>query len=85
MPERQVTVASPVGLHARPAATFVKVVSGAGVPVTLARAGGAPVDGRSLLAVLSLGVQQGDQVVVSAQGPSADDVLDQLVALLETE
>jgi phosphocarrier protein HPr len=84
MPERQVTFASPVGLHARPAAAFVKAVAAAAIPVTLARAGGAPVDARSLLAVLSLGVQRGDQVVVSAQGPTAEDVLDRLAALLET-
>ena len=84
MPERQVTVASPVGLHARPAAAFVKAVAAAGIPVTLARAGGAPVDARSLLAILSLSVQRGDEVVVAAQGPTAEDVLDRLAALLET-
>lgn len=85
MPERHVTIASPVGLHARPAASFVKAVAAAGIPVTLARAGGAPVDARSLLSILGLSVQQGDQVVVAAQGPTADDVLDRLAALLETE
>ncbi len=35
------TIASKVGLHARPAATFVKAVAEKGVPVTIAKEGGA--------------------------------------------
>ena len=56
MPERTVTVASRVGLHARPAAVFVKAASGIGVPVTLAKDGGRPVSAKSMLAVLGLDV-----------------------------
>ena len=43
------TIASKVGLHARPAATFVKAVAEQGVPVTIAKEGGAPVDASSIL------------------------------------
>ncbi|MEE6262867.1 HPr family phosphocarrier protein [Plantactinospora sonchi] len=85
MSERNVTIGSPVGLHARPAAAFVKAVAAAGIPVTVARVGGTPVDARSILAVLSLNVGQGDQVVLAAEGPTADSVLDDLATLLEQE
>ena len=46
------TIASKVGLHARPAATFVKTIAEKSVPVTIAKEGGAPVDASSILGVM---------------------------------
>ena len=40
MPSKTVAVGSAVGLHARPAAVISEAVVNAGVPVTLALAGG---------------------------------------------
>lgn len=83
MSERRVVVASTVGLHARPAALFTQAAAKAGVPVTIAKAsGGDPVDARSILMVLTLGVAHGDEVVLRADGDGADQALDQLVDLL---
>jgi len=82
MPERIVTVASRVGLHARPAAVFVKAASAAPVPVTIAKDGRDPVSARSILAVLGLDVRCGDSVTISADGAGADATLDELEALL---
>jgi phosphocarrier protein HPr len=83
MPERRVTVAAPEGLHARPAAVFVKAVTDAGTPVTIARPdAGEPVDARSILAVLSLDVRHGEQVVLRADGAGAEAALDRLADLL---
>ena len=85
MAERTVAVASRVGLHARPAMLFTQAVTAAGVPVTIARPGGAPVDASSILLVMSLGVPHGEEVSLAAEGPDADRVLDELVALLATD
>jgi phosphocarrier protein HPr len=85
MPERIVTVASRVGLHARPAAVFVKAAGAAAVPVTIAKPGGNPVSARSILAVLGLDVRSGDDVVITAEGTGADDVLDHLADLLAAD
>jgi phosphocarrier protein HPr len=86
MPERTVTVASRVGLHARPAAVFVKAASEIALPVTLAKNGGDPVNARSMLAVLGLDVRNGDEVLLSAEAADgAEEALDQLAALLETD
>ena len=82
MPQRHVVVASSVGLHARPAALFTQAAAKAPVPVTIAKVGGAPVDARSILFVLSLGVAHHDEVVLTAEGDGAEDALDQLAALL---
>lgn len=85
MPERTVTVASRVGLHARPAAVFVKAASAAPIPVTIAKTGKEPVSARSILAVLGLDVRHGDQVVIAADGTGAESTLDELEALLSAD
>lgn len=82
MTDRTVAVASRVGLHARPAMLFTQAVATAGIPVTIERPGGTPVDASSILLVMSLGVPHGEEVTLRAEGPDADRVLDSLVALL---
>lgn len=64
--ERRVAVASAVGLHARPATLFARAASLQPVPVTIAAGDRGPVDARSILGVLGLGVQGGDEVVLAA-------------------
>ena len=85
MPQRTVAIASKVGLHARPASIFTQAVSASGVDVTIAKPGGAPMDASSILMVMSMGVGNGEEVVLEAEGPEADRVLDELVELLETD
>jgi phosphocarrier protein HPr len=81
MPERRVVVGSKVGLHARPAAMFVQAAKQP-VKVTIAKAGGDPVDARSILSVLALDARGGDEVVLAADGDGADQALDELAALV---
>jgi len=82
MAEREVTIGSRVGLHARPAALFVKAATEQRVPVMIAKPGGKPVNARSMLAVLALGAKGGETVVLSAEGDGAEEALDTLVELL---
>ena len=82
MSERTVKIASRTGLHARPAALFVKAAAGQGVPVRIRVADGKAVPAASMLAVLSLGAAHGTEVTLEASGEGADDALDALAALL---
>lgn len=82
MAERRAVIASKVGLHARPAAAFVKAVQGGGVPVTIAKGDDPGVDASSILNVLTLNAACGDEVVLRSDGDRADEALDELVALL---
>lgn len=84
MPERTVVVASAHGLHARPAALFTQAASKAGVPVTITK-GDRGVNAASILGVISLGIDHGDEVVISVDGEGADSVLDELTKLLTTD
>jgi phosphocarrier protein HPr len=82
MAERRVVVGSKVGLHARPAAMFVQAAAKQPVTVTIAKAGGDPVDARSILSVLALDVRGGVEVVLAAEGDGAEQALDELAALV---
>lgn len=85
MAERTVTVASAVGLHARPAALFSQAAANAGVTVTVGRPGEQAVNAASILGVLALGIAHGDEVVLTAEGEGAEAALDSLAALLKTD
>jgi phosphocarrier protein HPr len=85
MSERTVTVASSVGLHARPASLFAQAAAKVGVPVTLTNAAGKSVNAASILGVLSLGIGHGETVTIAAEGDDADAALDTLAEVLNTD
>jgi phosphocarrier protein len=85
MAERTVRIGSSHGLHARPAKLFTQAAAASGLPVTIAKGSGKPVNASSILGVISLGVDFGDYVTLTAEGDNADTVLDQLVELLVTD
>ena len=85
MASRTATIASSVGLHARPAALFVEAATASGLEVTIGRPGGTPVDARSILGVMTLGAKHGEEVVVAADGDGAEEALDSLVELLSRD
>ena len=88
MPERTATVASRVGLHARPAAIFAEAAGEYDLDITIAREGepaDEAMDAASILSLMSLGASHGDVVVLRAEGTGADDALESLVQILETD
>jgi phosphocarrier protein len=85
MLERTVRIGSTHGLHARPAKLFSQAASASGSTVTLTKSGGKPVNAASILGVISLGINHGDEVTLTADGDNAESVLDELVELLLTD
>ncbi len=85
MAQRTVTIASSVGLHARPASLFVEAAAATGLDVEIGRAGDDLVDATSILGVMALGAKFGEEVVLSADGDGADEALETLVALLSRD
>jgi phosphocarrier protein len=81
---RTVTVANQHGLHARPCLAIRKTVGDFDAKVTV-KFNGQTAGADSVLELLSLAVDQGDQLVLSASGPQADEALDALVRLFEEE
>ena len=70
--QRSVVVALPEGLHARPAAQFVATAGRLPAKVTIAKTGGTPVATASILAIMTLGVGSGDEVVLATPDDDAD-------------
>ncbi|WIB27950.1 dihydroxyacetone kinase phosphoryl donor subunit DhaM [Curtobacterium sp. MCSS17_015] len=67
------------GLHARPAAEFVKA---AARHEAVVRVNG--VDAKSLLAIMALALPKGASVTVEASGADAQDAVDELIALVRS-
>jgi len=85
MAERNATIASKSGLHARPAKLFVEAASKQPVPVTIRVGDGPALNAASILSLMGLGAAHGTVVTLAAEGDGAEQALDELVALLETD
>ncbi|NLE21865.1 MAG: phosphoenolpyruvate--protein phosphotransferase [Actinobacteria bacterium] len=81
----RLTVRTPLGIHARPAALLVRTAAEYDAVVTVANGtlGRGPVSARSLTGVATLGVGLGDELVVTAHGPQASQALDAIRRLAE--
>jgi len=81
--ERLITVTAQAGLHARPAAEFVRLASEYAGSVRVQTVDRGPIDGASILGIMTLGVERGESIVVSVDGPDAEAVLDRLARILD--
>lgn len=87
MVERRMVVRHEVGLHARPAALFVQTAQRFTASISirnLSRPEAAAVDAKSILGVLTLGVAQGHEVLLTADGADEAEAVRSLVELVET-
>ena len=78
---RTVTVIHRQGLHARPAALFVRLANRFASRVTV-RKGRKNVDGKSIMGLLTLVAKQGSRISIVVDGPDADEALIQLCRLV---
>ena len=94
MPTQRAVVKALIGLHARPAAVFVRAVTETGLPVTITKAGIRDVDARSLLQVMTADFHHGCEVELgiadsALEGPlsreKAKESLRALGMLLESQ
>ena len=94
MPTQKAVVTAPVGLHARPAAVFVRAATETGLPVTIRKAGAGDVDATSLLQVMTADFAAGCEVELSISEAAldgtqslekAEEALDGLRRLLESQ
>ncbi len=84
MSERHLTticIQNRLGLHARPAMSFVDVASGFKASITV-RKGSQAVDGKSIMQMMMLAAAQGTELEIEATGPDAEDALAALTKLI---
>ena len=79
--ERTVRVVNKLGLHARPAAEFVKVASRFKAEITVGRED-MRVNAKSVLGVMILAAERGTQLSIRAEGDDAEAAVAALEALV---
>jgi phosphocarrier protein len=79
--EREVEVVNRAGMHARPAAEFVKLAGRFNADITVMKDGLA-VNGKSIMGVLMLAAEMGSRLRLSAKGADAEDAVDALAGLV---
>ena len=81
--ERTVRIPNKYGLHARPAAEFVKLAGKFGSNVWV-RKEDVEVNGKSIMGVMMLAAEHGSELTIRASGQDAAAAVDALVALVES-
>jgi phosphocarrier protein len=79
--EREARIVNPLGMHARPAAEFVKTASQFKSDVLVCK-DGLSVNGKSIMGVMMLAAEQGSSMLIKADGEDAQLAMDALLALV---
>jgi phosphocarrier protein len=75
MKEFEYTITDANGIHARPAGLLVAKMQGFASAITFA-CGEKSADGKKLFALMKMRVKQNDTIVVKAEGPDEDAVIE---------
>lgn len=81
MPETTLIIHHMVGLHARPAALFVRTAQQFRSKIQVTH-GERSANAKSILGILTLGVKQGAMIALCAEGDDADQALNALTELI---
>jgi phosphotransferase system enzyme I (PtsI) len=78
-----ILITNPQGLHMRPITTFVEVATRFQSDIHLGKKGCELVNGKSAIQLLSLGAEQGTELILEVSGPDATEALGALVDILQ--
>lgn len=82
--KRKIKISNSNGLHARPATKFAEIANKYTSEIRL-KAKNKEVDGKSIIELLTLGAENGTEIVVSAKGSDAAEALDALEGLVKSK
>lgn len=81
MKEMRYVITDAQGIHARPAGMFVKVASAYPCKITMQK-GERKADAKGILGIMSLGVKQGEEIVITADGEQEDAAIEAIGTFL---
>lgn len=84
MVKKTVTVKNKTGLHARPAAMFVKTANKYESNIQIEKSG-KKVNAKSIMSVMSLAVRPNTEITIYAEGKDEAKALEELVALIDSK
>ena len=79
--EKEITIINRLGLHARPAANFVRIASGYRSEIWVEK-DGENINGKSIMGLMMLAAGQGSKLLVQCEGPDADKAMEELEDLI---
>ncbi len=79
--EKEISIVNRLGLHARPAAMFVRVASRYRSEIWVAK-GDEEVNGKSIMGLMMLAAGQGSKLRIRCEGPDADKAIEELEELI---
>jgi phosphocarrier protein HPr len=82
--EETVEITNKLGIHARPAALFVKEAARYKSDVYVLK-NGQEVNGKSIMGVMMLAVECGSEITIKARGPDSEDAVRALVSLVRAK
>lgn len=82
--ERKVKISNSNGMHARPATKFAEIANKYTSEIRI-RTKNKEVDGKSIIELLTLGAENGTEILISAKGPDAAEALDALEGLVKSK
>jgi phosphocarrier protein len=82
MAQRELTIQNKLGIHARPAAQFVKTASKFSSEIRVEK-DGEEVDGKSIMGLMMLAAGNGSIIIVAAEGEDEEAALEALSDLIE--
>ncbi|MEK7290469.1 MAG: HPr family phosphocarrier protein, partial [Planctomycetota bacterium] len=82
--ERKVRITNSNGMHARPATKFAEIANKYSSEIRI-KTKNKEVEGKSVIDVLTLGAENGTEIVISAKGPDAAEALDALEGLVKSK
>ena len=78
------TIKDELGIHARPAGILVKAIAKKTSDIKIKKAGDArEVNAKSIMAVMSLGVKKGNEVIITAEGEDEEEAIAEIQKVLE--
>jgi phosphocarrier protein HPr len=80
--EKELTVVNRLGLHARPAAMFVRIASRHRAEIWVAKEG-EEVNGKSIMGLMMLAAGQGSKLRIRCDGADADKAMEELEELIK--
>ncbi len=81
MPSSEYTITNKLGIHARPAAQFVKIANSFDTEVTVEK-DDEEVDGKSIMGLMMLAAGHGSVLKITTEGPEENEALEALGALI---
>lgn len=82
MAQQEFTIQNKLGIHARPAAQFVKMASRFSSEIRVEK-DGEEVDGKSIMGLMMLAAGHGSVITVAAEGDDADQAIEALGELIQ--